>query len=68
MSLVVYKPATNLREIIWVGAIAVCPSFRNPLVSQTPVTLPAIFSFLQFFISAKSKLVGRVKLDPRYQS
>ena len=44
--LFVYKTTASLRGVIWVGAIAVCPVFRNPSFSLTQVVRSAFFSFL----------------------
>ena len=47
---VVYKPTTSLRGIIWVGAIAVCPVFRNPSFSLTQMTQPVfLFPIVLYF-------------------
>ena len=44
----VYKPAAFLREIIWVGGIAVCSVFRNPSLSNAGYRSCFSFSYIYF--------------------
>ena len=46
----------NNEELLCVGAIAVCPVFRNPSLSLTQMTKPVFFSFIYIVSSSSFQL------------